>query len=45
MQRHTSPTLAQRLAWLVLIWTASVLALAMFAFAFRLLMSAAGLTA
>ena len=33
----------QRIAWLVLIWTASVMALAIFAGLFRLLMKAAGL--
>jgi hypothetical protein len=35
----------QRLGWLVLIWMASVAALAIVAALFRVLMSAAGLTA
>jgi hypothetical protein len=35
----------QRLAWLLLIWTASVAALAVAALAIRLLMRAAGMTA
>jgi Protein of unknown function (DUF2474) len=34
-----------RIGWLVLIWTASVLALGAVAMAFRLLMGLAGLTA
>lgn len=36
---------ARRLGWLVLIWSASVLALGAVAFLFRLLMGFAGLTA
>jgi hypothetical protein len=39
------PSWPQRVGWLVLIWTTSVLALAFLAFAFRLLMNIAGLTA
>jgi hypothetical protein len=35
----------RRIGWLALIWTASVLALAVVAIVFRLLMAAAGLTA
>jgi hypothetical protein len=35
----------KRIGWLVLIWTASVLALGLVALAFRLLMNLAGLTA
>ena len=35
----------KRLGWLALIWAASVLALGVVALLFRLLMSAAGLTA
>ena len=34
-----------RIGWLILIWTASVIALAIVAVLFRILMSAAGLTA
>ena len=35
----------RRLGWLLLIWTASVIALALVALLFRILMNAAGLTA
>jgi hypothetical protein len=35
---------ARRLGWMVLLWTASVVMLAIFAFAFRGLMALAGLT-
>lgn len=41
----TPPSWPRRLAWLVLIWAASVAALAVVALGFRLLMSLAGLTA
>ncbi|PSJ64760.1 DUF2474 domain-containing protein [Kumtagia ephedrae] len=34
----------KRIGWLVLIWTASVLALGLVALAFRLIMNLAGLT-
>jgi hypothetical protein len=34
----------RRIGWLVLIWTASVMALALVAVPFRMLMSVAGLT-
>jgi len=39
------PSWLTRLGWLVLIWSASVLALGAIALTFRLLMAAAGLTA
>ena len=39
------PSWLTRLGWLVLIWSASVLALGVVATIFRLLMAAAGLTA
>ena len=35
---------ARRLGWMVLLWTASIVALAIVAFAFRGLMALAGLT-
>ncbi len=38
------PSWARRVGWLVLIWTASVLALAAVAVIIRVFMSAAGLT-
>lgn len=38
------PSWARRVGWLVLLWTASVLALAAVAVMIRLFMSAAGLT-
>ena len=38
-------TWLRRIGWMALIWTASVLALAVVAIAFRLMMTAAGLTA
>lgn len=40
----TEPSLLSRLAWLVALWTGSVLSLALVAWLLRLLMSAAGLT-
>lgn len=42
--RPQARPLWQRLGWLVLIWTASVAALAIIAFALKLVMRAAGLT-
>ncbi|MDQ0391312.1 DUF2474 family protein [Labrys monachus] len=48
MAADTSPSRRiwlRRLGWLVLIWTASVAALALVAMIFRLVMSMAGLTA
>lgn len=43
--RSTAPPgRLRRLGWLVLIWAASVLALAVVAVLFRLMMNAAGLT-
>ncbi|MBP0573187.1 DUF2474 domain-containing protein [Mycobacterium tuberculosis] len=42
---ESKPSLASRLAWLVLIWGASVVALAAIALIFRLVMGLAGLTA
>ncbi|MGI6852398.1 DUF2474 domain-containing protein [Mesorhizobium sp. 1B3] len=38
-------SLPKRIGWLILIWTASVLALGAVALAFRFLMNLAGLTA
>lgn len=38
------PSWPARIGWLILIWTASVLALGVVALAFRLLMNLAGLT-
>jgi hypothetical protein len=38
------PLWVRRIAWLVLIWAASVVALGIVALAFRALMNAAGLT-
>jgi hypothetical protein len=43
MTRATTETL-RRLAWLVALWSGSVLSLALLAWLLRLLMSAAGLT-
>jgi hypothetical protein len=40
----TEPSLLRRLAWLVVLWTGSVLSLALVAWLLRLLMSSAGLT-
>jgi hypothetical protein len=40
----TAHSWARRVGWLVLIWTASVLTLAIVAMAFRVLMNLAGLT-
>jgi hypothetical protein len=37
--------MSRRIGWLILIWTASVIALAVVAGFFRILMNAAGLTA
>ena len=37
--------MSRRIGWLILIWTASVIALALVAGLFRILMNAAGLTA
>ena len=37
--------MSRRIGWLILIWTASVIALAVVAGLFRILMNAAGLTA
>jgi hypothetical protein len=45
MQSQTSSLSVQRLGWLVLIWSASVVALAGVAFAFHMMMSLAGLVA
>jgi Protein of unknown function (DUF2474) len=39
-----TPSWLHRIGWLILIWTASVLGLALVAVLFRMLMSAAGLT-
>lgn len=41
--RH--PSWSKRVAWLLAIWSASVLALAAFAYLLRLLMNAVGMTA
>jgi hypothetical protein len=39
------PSWPRRVGWLLLIWTASVLTLALLALVFRMLMNLAGLTA
>ncbi|MCK1478234.1 DUF2474 domain-containing protein [Bradyrhizobium sp. 197] len=45
MERRTSlPTWPWRIGWLDLIWTASVVSLAILSIAFRMLMNLAGLT-
>jgi hypothetical protein len=44
MVQQRTPSWPRRIGWLLLIWTASVMALALAAVLFRLLMSAAGLT-
>jgi hypothetical protein len=46
VERSNVPTTSwpRRIGWLVLIWTASVIALALVALLFRMVMSVAGLT-
>lgn len=44
MQKITRGVWGKRLAWLALIWSASVIVLGLFAYLLRLLMNAIGMT-